>query len=84
MTIARPPDEIERKPEAVSKIREKPKSGEFVREALARYFYEEETEKSSWEIGEPYFGKYSSGERDLSVTCKDRLKDSIRARRCLG
>jgi predicted transcriptional regulator len=79
MTTARLPYDIEQKLEAASKAQGKPKSA-FIREALVQYFVNEETEKSSWEVGEPYFGKYASGEEDLSVTYKDRLKEKIRAK----
>jgi hypothetical protein len=83
MTTARLPYEIEQKLEAASKAQGKPKS-EFVREALAQYFDQEETGKSSWELGEPYFGRYASGEGDLSLTYKDRLKERIGAKRRPG
>jgi hypothetical protein len=74
---------MEEKLDAVSRAQNKPKS-DFVREALVQYFAQEETEKSAWEVGEPYFGKYGSGDGDRSVNYKDRLKDTIRAKRRPG
>jgi hypothetical protein len=78
MTTARLPDDLEQKLDAASKTQHKPKS-EFVREALAQYFVKEETEKSSYELGQPYFGKYGSGDGSLSVTYKQRLREKIHA-----
>jgi hypothetical protein len=40
----------------------------------------EETEKSSYELGEPYFGKYDLGDPDLSVTYKQRIKEKLHAK----
>jgi hypothetical protein len=70
---------MEEKLEAVSRAQNRPKS-DFVREALVQYFAQDETEKSAWEVGEPYFGKYGSGDGKLSVDYKNRLKDKIRAK----
>ncbi|MDR1971034.1 MAG: ribbon-helix-helix domain-containing protein [Treponema sp.] len=79
MTTIRLPQGLEEKLNTAAKTQNKPKS-EFVREALSRYFAYEEAEKSSWELGEPYFGKYGSGDGNLSVDYKKRLKDKIHAK----
>ncbi|MDR1024528.1 MAG: ribbon-helix-helix domain-containing protein [Treponema sp.] len=83
MTTIRLSYDMEEKLEAASRAQNKPKS-DFVREALVQYFAQEETEKSAWEVGEPYFGKYGSGDGNLSVDYKNRLKDKIRAKRHPG
>jgi hypothetical protein len=83
MTTIRLSSDIEEKLDAASKAHNKPKS-DFVREALAQYFTHNEAEKSAWEVGEPYFGKYGSGDGNLSVDYKNRLKDKIRAKRRPG
>jgi hypothetical protein len=83
MTTIRLSYDMEEKLDAVSRAQNKPKS-DFVREALTQYFAQDETEKSAWEVGEPYFGKYGSGDGDRSVHYKDRLKDKIRAKRRPG
>ncbi|MDR0642617.1 MAG: ribbon-helix-helix domain-containing protein [Treponema sp.] len=83
MTTIRLPYDMEEKLNAASRAQNRSKS-EFVREALAQYFAQDETEKSSWEVGEPYFGKYGSGDGNLSVDYKNRLKDKIRAKRRPG
>jgi hypothetical protein len=80
MTTVRLPYDLEEQLYAASRAQNKSKS-QFVREALAHYMYEEETEPSAWEVGEPYFGNYGSGDGNLSVDYKNRLKDKIRARR---
>jgi hypothetical protein len=80
MITARLSNDIEQKLDAASRAQDKPKS-EFIREALVQYFSREETEQSSWEVGEPYFGNYGSGDGNLSVDYKNRLKDKIRAPR---
>jgi predicted transcriptional regulator len=79
MTTVRLPEDLEEKLEAASKTQHKSKSL-FVREALARYFTDQELEKSSWEVGEPYFGNYGSGEGDLSTTYKERIWEKINAK----
>ncbi|MDR2746705.1 MAG: ribbon-helix-helix domain-containing protein [Treponema sp.] len=79
MTTIRLPYDMEEKLAAASRAQNRTKS-DFVREALTLYFARDETEKSSWEVGEPYFGKYGSGDGNLSVDYKNRLKDKIRAK----
>jgi predicted DNA-binding protein len=79
ITTVRLPYDIEEKLDAASKTQNRPKS-EFVREALTQYFVREETEQTAWEVGEPYFGNYGSGDGNLSVDYKNRLKDKIRAK----
>ncbi|GHU80815.1 hypothetical protein FACS189468_1650 [Spirochaetia bacterium] len=79
MTTTRLPCNLEQKLDAASKAQHKPKS-DFVKEALVQYFAREETEKSSWEVGEPYFGNYGSGDGNLSAEYKDRLREKIRAK----
>jgi hypothetical protein len=80
MTTARLPDDLEQLLTAASNMQHKPKTY-FVKEALAQYFYKEENEQTSWEVGEPYFGQYGSGDGTLSVTYKDQIKEKIRARK---
>ncbi|MDR3147993.1 MAG: ribbon-helix-helix domain-containing protein [Treponema sp.] len=78
MTTIRLPKDMEEQLDAASRVQNRPKS-EFVREALSQYLAQDTTEQSSWELGEPYFGKYGSGDGNLSVDYKNRLKDKIRA-----
>jgi len=63
----------------LSKYKNKTKS-EIIIEAIEMYFDKEENEMDSYTLGLPYFGKYSSGEGDLSTTYKQRIKEKLRAR----
>ena len=53
---------------------------EIIKESLEMYYEREENELDSYTLGLPYFGKYSSGEGDLSTTYKERIKEKIRAK----
>ena len=79
MTTARLPDELEKRLEAASRARHVAKS-DMVKEALVQYLDLVEDEKSSYELGLSYFGKYGSGGGDLSVTYKARMKEKIGAK----
>jgi hypothetical protein len=79
MTTARLPDELEKRLETASKARNVAKSM-MVKEALVQYLDLVEEEKTSYELGLPYFGKYGSGEGDLSVSYKKRMQEKIGAK----
>lgn len=81
MTTVRLPIEIEQKLEAISQEKHKSKS-EIIKEALEKLFYFEESQKNSYELGIEFFGKFGSGEGNLSVTYKEKIKDKIHAKRC--
>jgi hypothetical protein len=80
MTSARLPDEIEEKLDVYSKVENMSKS-QIIKEALTCYFVQKESAKDSYELGEPYFGKYGSGDGSLSRDYKSRLRDKIHAQR---
>ena len=63
----------------LTRIKGKTKS-DIIKESLEMYFEHEEKEIDSYTLGLPYFGKYGSGEKDLSTTYKQRIKEKIRAR----
>ena len=55
----------------------------IIKDSLIYYFEmlkEKSKEKSSYELGASLFGKYSSGDGDLSATYKQKLKDKIDAK----
>jgi hypothetical protein len=79
MISARLPYEIEQQLTAVSKAKNLSKS-DLVKEALVRYFVQEESEKDSYELGAAYFGKYGSGDGNLSRDYKKLLKGKIGAK----
>jgi len=79
ITTARLPRDTRNKLVALSRIKGKPKS-DIIKESLDLYYEQEENEMDSLTLGEPYFGNYSSGENDLSVTYKDRIKERIKTK----
>ena len=55
----------------------------IIKDALAYYFdmiKKESKEKTPYELGSELFGKYSSGNNDLSTTYKQKIKDKINAK----
>ena len=79
VTTARLPLETLDKLVYLVKLKGKTKS-QIIKESVENY-YEQETEGvDSYTLGLPYFGKYSSGESDLSTTYKQRIKEIIRAK----
>ena len=54
-----------------------------IKDALVYYFdmlKKESEQKSAYELGSEFFGKYSSGRDDLSTTYKQKIKDKINAK----
>lgn len=76
MITIRLPDEMENQLLLATEIEQKTKT-EIVKAALAEYFERHLQTKSAYELGRDVFGKYSSGERDLSTTYKKRLKKRL-------
>ena len=79
MTTVRLPIEMEQKLEILARRKHKSKT-DLIREALENLFFQEESEKDSYELGEEYFGKYGSGNGTLSSTYKSRIKEKINAK----
>ena len=79
MTTARLPLETRNKLLTLSRLKGKTKS-DIIKESIDFYYDHEENQIDSFTLGEPYFGKYSSGEGDLSTTYKQRIKEKLRAR----
>ncbi|GHU03194.1 hypothetical protein FACS1894158_01010 [Betaproteobacteria bacterium] len=52
-----------------------------VKAALVRYLEEEEREQDALTVGVAFFGKFASGEGDLSTTYKTRLKQKLRGKK---
>ncbi|GMO69641.1 MAG: hypothetical protein Ta2A_17820 [Treponemataceae bacterium] len=80
MVTARIPAAMEQRLTFFSNIRHTSKS-ELVKKALEEFLYKQEIMGDSLAIGEPYFGKYGSGDTDRSVTYKQRIKDKLHAKR---
>ena len=79
ITTARLPLETRNRLIALARMKKKTKS-QIIIESLEMYYAQEENQIDSYTLGLPYFGKYSSGEGDLSVTYKERIKEKLRAR----
>jgi len=78
-TSARLPVQTRNKLLILSKHKNKTMS-EIIVESVEKYYEQEENELDSYTLGLPFFGKYSLGEGDLSVTYKQRIKEKLRAR----
>ena len=79
ITTVRLPQDTRIKLNTLARVKGKTMS-EIIKESLEMYYEREENELDSYTLGLPYFGKYSSGEGDLSTTYKQRIKEKLRAR----
>ena len=79
ITTARLASDTRNKLLTLSRAKGKTKS-DIIKESLDLYYDQEEKEIDSFTLGEPYFGKYSSGQSDLSTTYKERIKEKLRAK----
>jgi len=81
MIAVRLPEGLEKKLNSVAKNTQRTKT-DIVKEALQLYFEAraKEDEKTPYELGESLFGRFGSGEGDLSVTYKQRLKEKLNAK----
>jgi len=79
ITTVRLPVETRNKLLILSRLKNKTKS-EIIIKSLEMYYEQEESGIDSYTLGLPYFGKYSSGEGDLSTTYKQRIREKICAR----
>jgi hypothetical protein len=79
MTTARLSYELEEKLDAIAKAKHISKT-QYIGEAVAKYMGQEIEDKNSWELGEPFFGNYGSGDGNLSVDYKNRLREKIDAK----
>jgi len=80
MFSVRLPDDLEKKIKILSEKKKLNKS-EIVREAIQEYIAKDETEEHPYTLGEDLFGRYSSGNSNLSDTYKEGVKEKIRAKR---
>jgi len=79
MIAVRLPKELEEELNRLSKKHNLTKT-DIVKEALKIFFQAEKNkaQKTPYELGEALFGKYASGQENLSVTYKERLKGKLR------
>lgn len=52
---------------------------ELIRISVAEFIKKQKI-PNAWELGSELFGKYASGEGDLSIHRKERIKEKIRAK----
>jgi len=76
VTTARLPTDTSNKLRILARAKGKTKT-DIIKESIEMYYAQEENEIDSYTLGEPYFGKYASGEGDLSTTYKERVKEKI-------
>ena len=69
-------DELEKKIRAMAEKTRVSKS-EIVREALTEYLEAREAEERPYDLGRDLFGRFGSGESDLSTTYKARIKEKL-------
>jgi predicted DNA-binding protein len=79
ITTARLPAGTRNKLVTLAQIKHKTKS-DIIKEALDLYYEREENEIDSFTVGEPYFGKYASGESNRADNYKQRIKEKLRAK----
>lgn len=76
MISVRLPKNLEEKINKLSKEKNITKS-KLIKEALAQYIANNEKQKTSFELGENFFGKYGSNKGNLSSTYKRKIKEKI-------
>jgi predicted DNA-binding protein len=79
ITTARLPQDTRNKLLVLSRIKNKTKS-DIIKESLEMYYEHEENEIDSFTVGEPYFGRYGSGESDRATTYRERIKKKLSAK----
>jgi len=78
ITTARLPENTRHKLVALARIKGKTKS-DIIKEALEVYYEREESELDSFSVGEPFFGRYGSGETGRATAYKERIKEKLSA-----
>jgi len=73
------PDHLER---ALARLaaEEQTTKTQIVRRALERYLKSQRDQRSSFELGEAFFGRCGSGESTRSTTYERRLREKLRSK----
>jgi predicted DNA-binding protein len=79
ITTARLSQDTRNKLLILSRAKNKTKS-DIIKDSLEMYYEHEENEIDSFTVGEPYFGKYGSGENDRATTYRERIKKKLSAK----
>jgi len=80
ITTARLPADTRNKLLILSRIKNRTKS-DIIMESLEMYYTHEENEIDSFTLGESYFGRYGSGEKDRATTYRARIKKKLADRK---
>lgn len=80
MISLRLPGDLERKLNRISKD-EKISKSEVVKKALTSYFEGHVKKETPYDLGKNLFGKYGSGNKNLSKDRKKLLKEMLREKR---
>jgi len=54
---------------------------ELVRRCLQRFLDDAEPENRAWELGKDLFGRFGSGDSDLSLRRKELIREKVHGRR---
>lgn len=76
MASIRLPKELEEKLNSLAEHKNITKS-EIIKEALENYFDNYEKKANAYDLGKEFFGKYGSGQGDLSVSYKTKVRNKI-------
>jgi predicted DNA-binding protein len=79
ITTARLPLDTRNKLIILSRTKNKTKS-DIIKESLDMYYEYAENEIDSFTLGEPYFGKYGSGENNRATGYRERIKEKLRVK----
>lgn len=72
-TSVRLPKDIEDKLDSISHVEQVSKA-QIIKKSLTEYFEKHYSEKSSYDLGEKYFGKHGTGQPDLAKNRKKYLE----------
>ncbi len=73
-------DELNKKIQDMAKKAKVSKS-EIVREALTEYLEARVVEENPYDLGQDLFGRFGSGDGDLSTSYKKRIKEKLNEKR---
>ena len=79
MISLRFPSELEEKLDELSNLENRTKT-DILKESFLMYIQNKGAEKSAYQLGKKYFGKYNSGINDKSVNHKQHIREKIKAK----
>ena len=79
ITTARLPADTQNKLLTLARIKGRTKS-DIIKESLDMYYEREENEMGSFFLGESFFGRYGSGEKDRATARKEHIRKKLSKR----